>query len=91
MLDVASMHASKVLPWPASVVWPYLIALEQVPCWEDDVLSVEVLTPGEVVIGTRVRVQRQYAGRPAVLDGMIVAMEPGRAATMAPSSVPTPA
>lgn len=85
------MHASKVLPWPASVVWPYLIALEQVPCWEDDVLSVEVLTPGEVVIGTRVRVQRQYAGRPAVLDGMIVAMEPGRAATMAPSSVPTPA
>lgn len=71
------MHASRVLPWPTSVVWPYLVALEQVPCWEDDVLSVEVLAPGEVAVWTRLRVRRRYAGRPA-----IVALEPGRAATM---------
>lgn len=79
---MARLRASMAFPWPASSVWPYLIAFEQVPRWEDDVLAVEVLTPGDVAVGTRLRAQRVYAGRPAMLEGTIVDVEPGRRATM---------
>jgi hypothetical protein len=58
------LRASMAFPWPASSVWLYLIALEQVPRWEDDLLAFEVLTPGAVSVGTRLRAQRvTSAGR----------------------------
>jgi Polyketide cyclase / dehydrase and lipid transport len=68
---------------PASVVWPYLIAFEQVPRWEEGVIEVRQLTAGEPVVGTRIEARRVYGGRVSVVQGVISAYEPGRAATMA--------
>ena len=68
--------------WPADVVWEYLIAFEQVPLWEDGVLEVRQLTPGEPVIGTSIAARRVYGGVTSDLTGTIVEYEPGRQATM---------
>ena len=72
----------------SSVVWPYLIALEQVPTWEEGVIEVRQLTPGEPVVGTRIEARRVYGGRESVVQGVISAHEPGRSATMAISGGP---
>ena len=79
MPEVSASHA---FGWPADVVWPYLIALEQVPYWEDDVLEVRLLTPGALAVGSRLSVRRVYAGREARLEGTVVALDPGRSATI---------
>ena len=67
---------------PASVVWPYLLAFEQVPLWEHGVLEVRQLTPGAPGIGTEILARRIYAGREAQLTGRIVAFVDERSATM---------
>ena len=67
---------------PASVAWPVLIAFEQVPTWEEDVIEVRQLTPGEPVVGTRIEARRIHGGRESVVRGVISALEPGRSATM---------
>jgi hypothetical protein len=67
---------------PAAVVWPYLIAFEQVPTWEGDVESVRLVTPGDPGLGTRIAADRRYGRTLATVDGEITAFEPGRSATM---------
>lgn len=76
------VQASREFPWPADAVWPYLIALEQVPYWEDDVLEVRLHTPGTPAVGLRLSARRVYAGREARLAGTVVALDPGRSATI---------
>ena len=78
-----SFSESLDFDWPAPVVWSYLIALEDVPLWEDGVLEVRQVDPGEVVVGTRVIARRSYAGRVEQLQGQIVELIPGASATMA--------
>jgi hypothetical protein len=68
---------------PASAVWPYLVAFEQVPLWEHGVLEVRVLTPGPVMVGTRIAARRIYAGRENQLEGSVVEFVDGRSATIA--------
>jgi hypothetical protein len=68
---------------PAAVVWPYLIAFEQVPLWEHGVVEVRQVTPGPPDIGTEILVRRIYAGRETQLTGRIVDFEDGRSATLA--------
>jgi carbon monoxide dehydrogenase subunit G len=67
---------------PASTVWEYLLAFEQVPLWEHGVNEVRQLTPGDPVIGTLITARRVYAGRETQLSGEVVAIEPGRSATL---------
>ncbi|MDP9481635.1 MAG: SRPBCC family protein [Chloroflexota bacterium] len=67
---------------PASDVWPYLIALEQVPLWEHGVLEVRQVTPGPPDIGTEISARRLYGGRESRVSGRIVDFEDGRSATM---------
>lgn len=67
---------------PASVVWPYLIAFEQVPTWEEGVREVRQLSPGEPAIGTQIQARRAYGGRESTVVGAISAYERGRSATM---------
>ena len=67
---------------PASVVWRYLLAFEQVPLWEHGVVEVRQLTPGAANIGTEISARRIYAGRETRLSGWIVAYAEGRSATI---------
>jgi hypothetical protein len=78
-----SFSASMEFEWPAPVVWPFLIALEDVPLWEEGVLEVRQLEPGEVALGTRVIARRSYGGRVQQVEGEIVELRPGASATMA--------
>ena len=73
---------------PASAVWPYLVAFEQVPLWEHGVLEVRQVTPHPVGIGTRVTARRVYAGRETRLEGPVVEFVDGRSATIALSGGP---
>ena len=68
---------------PASEVWPYLIAFEQVPLWEHGIAEVRQITPGAPGIGTELFARRLFAGRETRLTGGIVAFEEGRSATLA--------
>lgn len=68
---------------PASDVWPYLIAFEQVPLWEHGIVEVRQITPGAPGIGTELFAKRLFAGRETRLTGGIVAFEDGRSATLA--------
>lgn len=77
-----SFSESMEFEWPADVVWPFLIALEDVPLWEEGVLEVRQLDPGEVVVGTRVIARRSYGGRIEQVHGEIVALRRGSSATM---------
>ena len=74
---------SRDMDQPASTVWEYLIAFEQVPLWEHGVNEVRQLAPGEPVIGTAISARRVYAGRETHLTGEVVRIEPGRSATLA--------
>lgn len=74
---------SRDMEQAASTVWEYLIALEQVPLWEHGVNEVRQLTPGEPAVGTAIDARRIYAGRETHLVGQVVAIEPGRSATLA--------
>lgn len=67
---------------PASVVWPYLVAFEQVPLWEHGLVEARQLTPGAPGIGTEILARRIYAGRETQLTGRIVAFVDERSATM---------
>jgi carbon monoxide dehydrogenase subunit G len=67
---------------PASVVWPYLIAFEQVPRWERGVLEVRRVTPGAAGSGTEVSARRVFGGRTTTVTGRIIGFEDGRSATM---------
>jgi len=68
---------------PAEVVWAYLIAFEQVPTWEENVLEVRQETPGDPRVGTEITARRLYGRREATVKGVITEYEPGRSATMA--------
>jgi len=69
--------------WPASDVWPYLLAFEQVPLWEQRVVEVRQLTSGEPRVGTEIMARRIYGGRQSILRGVISDYHPGRSATIA--------
>jgi hypothetical protein len=77
-----SFSESMDFEWPADVVWRYLIALEDIPLWEEGVLEVRQLDPGEVVVGTRIVARRSYGGRVEQVEGEIVEIRPGLSATM---------
>ena len=70
------------LDHPASVVWRYLVAFEQVPLWEGGVVEVRQVTPGPPQIGAEMFARRIYGGRESRLSGSITAFEDGRSATM---------
>lgn len=67
---------------PASMVWQYLIAFEQIPTWEADVLAVRQVTPGTPGIGTAIEARRMYGRTEALVEGVISAYDAGRFATM---------
>jgi hypothetical protein len=71
-----------VIAHPATVVWPYLVAFEQVPYWEHGVLEVRRLATGIPTVGDQITARRVYAGRETRLDGEIIAFEDGHHATM---------
>ena len=74
---------SRDLDQPASTVWTYLIAFEQVPLWEHGVNEVRQLTPGDPGVGTEITARRVYAGRETRLSGEVRSIEPGRSAALA--------
>jgi uncharacterized membrane protein len=67
---------------PASEVWPYLAAIEQVPTWEHGILEVRVLTPRPVGVGSEISAGRVYAGKAVKLSGSVTEWEEGRAGTI---------
>ena len=73
---------SRTMRHPASVVWPYLIAFEQVPLWEHGILEVRQLAPGPPVVGMGISARRVYGGKATQLHGSITEVEDGRSATM---------
>jgi uncharacterized membrane protein len=73
---------------PASVIWPYLAALEQVPTWEHGILDVRVRTPGPVRVGSEISAGRVYAGKAVKLSGSVTEWEEGRAGTIELSGGP---
>jgi hypothetical protein len=81
--EMFAFSESMEFEWPAHVVWPFLIALEEVPLWEEGVLEVCQVDPGEVVVGTRIVARRSYGGRVEQIEGEIVDLRPGSSATMA--------
>jgi uncharacterized protein YndB with AHSA1/START domain len=62
---------------PAQAVWAELTALERYPQWlrESGVTLVE-REIGPLGAGTRLRIQQQLAGRPALLEGIVTAWQP---------------
>ena len=70
-----------VVDRPAGVVWPYLIAFEQVPLWEQDVVEVRI-PGGEASLGSEVVARRRYGPRVSEVRGEITDWQPGRSATM---------
>src|SRR6185503_2449396 len=66
---VFTFSQSRDVDQPASTVWTYLIAFEQVPLWEHGVLEVRQLTPGDPGVGTEITARRVYAGRETRLSG----------------------
>jgi hypothetical protein len=66
----------------AAVVWPYLIAFEQVPTWEEGVTEVRQLTAGEPAVGTKIVARRMYGREESTVQGVITDYQPGRSATM---------
>ncbi len=83
MARVFQFSESVEFAWPADDVWPYLIAFEQVPLWEEGVVEVRQLTPGVPRVGTEIMARRIYGGRESILRGVISEYHPGRSATMA--------
>jgi carbon monoxide dehydrogenase subunit G len=77
-----SFSQSLEIDRPATEVWQYLIAFEQVPLWEHGIVEVRQITPGPPVVGTEISARRIYGGREVSLAGRIVAFEDGRSATM---------
>jgi hypothetical protein len=71
-----------IIGHPASVVWPYLIAFEQVPRWEHGVLDVRRLADGLPKVGDKITARRLYAGWEARLDGEIIEFQDGHFATV---------
>jgi uncharacterized protein YndB with AHSA1/START domain len=62
-------------------VFASLTAVERFPEWlvASGIASVERLDDGPLVVGSRVRISQQVAGRATVLEGSITALEPDRA------------
>jgi uncharacterized protein YndB with AHSA1/START domain len=77
-----SFRESREIDHPASTVWEYLIAFEQVPVWQEGVREVRQLTPGGPVVGTAVSARWMTAGPETSLRGEVTAIEPGRSATI---------
>jgi hypothetical protein len=80
---VFRLSESVEFAWPADEVWLYLIAFEQVPLWEQGVIEVRQLTPGEPRVGTEIMARRVYGGRESIVRGVISEYHPGRSETMA--------
>ena len=77
-----TLSESRRIDHPASVVWEYLVAFEQVPLWEHGILEVRQLTPGPPHVGTEISARRVYGGKATQLHGSITEFEDGRSATM---------
>jgi uncharacterized protein YndB with AHSA1/START domain len=77
------LEQSRDMPFPAPLVWTYLIALEQVPLWEHGVPEVRFVSGGPPRLGSRLTARRIYGGREVVLEGEVVAYEEGVSATIA--------
>jgi uncharacterized protein YndB with AHSA1/START domain len=62
-------------------VFDELVAVERFPEWlvASGIAAVERLDDEPLVVGSRVRISQQVAGRATVLDGSITELDPGRA------------
>jgi uncharacterized protein YndB with AHSA1/START domain len=63
-----------------SAVFAELLALDRYPQWlvATGVTGVDVLDPGPLVKGSRLRIAQSVAGRSTTLEGTVTALEPGR-------------
>lgn len=61
-------------------VFAELIAVDRYPQWliASGITAVEVLDPGPLAPGARLRVAQSVAGRATTLEGQVTALEPGR-------------
>jgi len=61
-------------------VFAELTALERYPEWliASGIVGVEVLEPGPLATGSRLRVEQRVAGRAATLEGLVTVHEPDR-------------
>ena len=63
-----------------SAVFAELTALERYPQWliATGVTGVEMLDPGPLAVGTRLRIAQAVAGRATTLEGQVTTLEPDR-------------
>lgn len=63
-----------------AAVFAELVALDRYPQWliATGVTAVEVLDPGPLASGSRLRIAQSVAGRATTLQGSVTALEPGR-------------
>jgi hypothetical protein len=76
------LSESTTLNHRAAIVWPYLVAFEQIPLWEHGVLAVRRKADGPPRVGDPIEARRIYAGRQTRLDGHISEFEGGIVATL---------
>ena len=62
---------------PAADVFAHLTAVERWPEWliASGIVRVEVLDPGPLADGSRLRIDQRVAGRAATLDGRVTALD----------------
>jgi uncharacterized protein YndB with AHSA1/START domain len=63
-----------------SAVFAELVALDRYPQWliASGVTAIELLDPGPLAVGTRLRIAQSVAGRATTLEGSVTALEPDR-------------
>ena len=78
-MTVAAELETRIARSPAAV-FAELIAVERYPQWliASGIKGVELLEPGPLREGSRIRVDQEVAGRAATLDGTVTAFDPDR-------------
>jgi hypothetical protein len=75
---------TRAVPVSTPAVWDAFVDLTYRSVWLSEVDSVDVLTPGPLVIGSRWRQSRLVRGGRAIAEDLVVtAVEPGRGCTVA--------
>ena len=75
---------------PLPDVWAYAVDPRTAPKWYANIAEVEVLTPGPVALGSRMRFHARFLGRPLAYTYEVVELEPERVFTMTTSQGPFP-
>ena len=75
---------------PAADVWTYAVSPEVAPQWYANIPSVELLTDGELAVGSRMRFHARFLGRPLAYTYEVVEFDPGRVFTMTTHEGPFP-